>query len=533
MKSLKNFIAENYLAVLTFFFAISICQYTGNRGVFPIDSFSHFDTGYRILNGEHPFKDYWTVSGPFVDYLQGLIFYIFGTNWQTYLLNASLLNGLVSVATYYIFTNLDLNKNLSFFYAICFSILAYPSSGTPFVDHHSTFLSILGIYSFILAIKTNKTIFWASLPIFILFAFLSKQVPAFYLLLSISIVLFYHLVQIKKQTIYKIILILFSSSLLTIIFLILFFKFNSIDIKDFLIQYLFYPSTIGGERYNQLNYDLKKFFLDFKFIYISLFISFILIIVRYKKEKYFYKDINFKIFLINFFLLISLVQHLLITKNQIYIFFLVPLFLGFANVQLINLNFSLKKYLLYIIIILCIGITFKYHQRFNLDRKFHELNNVDFLKKSEASILNNKFYGLSWITPETFSKKDAIKEINFLKNVKKILEKDKENKILLTNYSIFSILLNENVSGFSRWYPGDNSAFPVKENIYFNSYKNFIISILNKRKIKTIYVLSDIQENNLTNYVDLKCFNKKVVSPEIIKFDINKECPDLFLWKNK
>ena len=77
MKSLQNFIAENYLAVLTFFFAITICQYTGNRGVFPIDSFSHFDTGYRILNGEHPFKDYWIVSGPFVDYLQGLIFYIF------------------------------------------------------------------------------------------------------------------------------------------------------------------------------------------------------------------------------------------------------------------------------------------------------------------------------------------------------------------------------------------------------------------------------------------------------------------------
>ena len=78
-------------------FGIFLCQYTGNRGVFPIDSFSHFDSGYRILNGEHPFRDYWIVSGFFIDYFQSIIFYFLGVNWQTYLLNASLLNGFISV----------------------------------------------------------------------------------------------------------------------------------------------------------------------------------------------------------------------------------------------------------------------------------------------------------------------------------------------------------------------------------------------------------------------------------------------------
>ena len=58
-----------------FLISLGVNQYYGNRGVFPVDSFSHFDTGFRILLGEHPFKDYWIVSGPFVDYLQAVFLF--------------------------------------------------------------------------------------------------------------------------------------------------------------------------------------------------------------------------------------------------------------------------------------------------------------------------------------------------------------------------------------------------------------------------------------------------------------------------
>ena len=60
-----------------------------------MDTFAFFDTGYRVLNGEHPFKDFWVVSGPFIDYTQAIIFYIFGVSWKSYLINSSLLNSLV------------------------------------------------------------------------------------------------------------------------------------------------------------------------------------------------------------------------------------------------------------------------------------------------------------------------------------------------------------------------------------------------------------------------------------------------------
>ena len=73
----KNFNNKNYLSIVIFFFALLINQFSGNRGVFPIDSFSHFDTGYRILVGDMPFRDYWVVSGPLVDFLQAFIFLIY------------------------------------------------------------------------------------------------------------------------------------------------------------------------------------------------------------------------------------------------------------------------------------------------------------------------------------------------------------------------------------------------------------------------------------------------------------------------
>ena len=68
---------ENTLILILFLFSLLINQYYGNKGVFPVDSFSHFDTGFRILLGEHPFKDYWTVSGPLIDYLQAIFFFFF------------------------------------------------------------------------------------------------------------------------------------------------------------------------------------------------------------------------------------------------------------------------------------------------------------------------------------------------------------------------------------------------------------------------------------------------------------------------
>ena len=73
-KSNTSFKKENLFIIFLFLFSSIVNQYYGNIGVFPIDSFSHFDSGYRILLGEYPFKDFWAVSGPLIDYIQALFF---------------------------------------------------------------------------------------------------------------------------------------------------------------------------------------------------------------------------------------------------------------------------------------------------------------------------------------------------------------------------------------------------------------------------------------------------------------------------
>ena len=532
MKQMKFFSYNSLYAVVTFLFGTLICQYTGNRGVIPIDSFSHFDSGYRVLNGEYPFRDYWIVSGFLIDYLQSIIFYILGINWQTYLLNASLFNGLVSLLVYFLFINLGLNFKVSFFYAICFSILAYPSSGTPFVDHHSALLSLIAIIMFIKAIKTNKLYIWSLIPVFMFLAFLSKQVPATYIFFSILLLIIFHLTHQGKKESVRIFFTLTTTSIILIALLVSFFYIKNIDLKLFITQYIYYPTTIGEERYKIINYDFKNLFLNFKFIYLALFFLGYFLYENLKKNKIFFKEIDFKIFLICILSFIAFGQHIIFTKNQIFIFFLIPFFLGFAHIQLNNINIRYKKYLKMILIIFCVGVTLKYHIRFNLERKFHELNNVKFSLAEDSKYLSEKFLGLKWITPNSKNKNEISSEIEFLNSVKKILKSEDESKIVLTNYSFFSVLVDKNISGFSRWYPGDNSAFPIKGNRYFEDYRNFMVNTFKKKKIKIVYILPDVSESNLLDYIDYRCFKRDELEFKIIKYEINDKCNDLFIRKN-
>ena len=136
--------------------AVTINYYYGSIGVLPINTFSYFDPAFRVINGEVPFVDYWTISGPFIDLLQAFYFSLFGVNWTSYILNGSIINLIVTLVSFYFFRKLGLNRNYSFFYAACIAILANPSMGPPFPDHYSSFFSLLAIISFIYALETKK-----------------------------------------------------------------------------------------------------------------------------------------------------------------------------------------------------------------------------------------------------------------------------------------------------------------------------------------------------------------------------------------
>ena len=512
---------KKILIFILFLLSLLINQYYGNRGVFPVDSFAHFDTGFRILLGEYPFKDYWIVSGPFVDYLQAIFFYFFGVNWQIYIFHASLLNAILSVVTFLVLINFRLNLYYSFFYALLFSILAYPSSGTPFVDHHSAFFSLLGVYSLILGIEKEEKKYWIIFPIFFVFGFLSKQVPAAYIALSAIFVLLIYSILKKKFFWIK---YSFLSFAITIILLVFFLKIQSISINSFLEQYVYYPQTIASNRFNNLNLTFNGVIGQFKFIYIALAPLFFVNLKKIFKEKNYLRDNNFFHFLILFLLTFSLIAHQILTSNQIFIFFLIPILFAFSHMSFFIFNNNKNKLISLVLISICLFATTKYHLRFNENRKFHELNYVDFKLFANAENVDEKFFGLKWITPKY--KNESNKEIKIINEIKLYLLSDERKKMLMTNYSFFSVVTNQKLHSPSRWFLFDGTDHPLEENKYFPSYKKLLIEIIKDNNVEVIYTIDPVENTSVYKYIDKNCFNEIKISNILNSFEI-KQCQDI------
>ena len=241
MQNLKSILykkKEMFYVIILFLFSVSINQYYGNLGVCPIDSFWFFNSGYDALNGYYPFKDYWTIAGPFITFSQAILFKIFGVSWFSYVFHASIFNFFISIATFYTLYKFRLNTHYCFLYALLISVIAYPSAGTPYVDHHASILSIISLLFFILAIKTNSRGYWFFIPIILLISFLTKQTPTgniFLVILVLSSIYFIINFDIKK--IFSVIL----GSLIIISFFFLILFLTKIPFESFYEQYISFP----------------------------------------------------------------------------------------------------------------------------------------------------------------------------------------------------------------------------------------------------------------------------------------------------
>ena len=520
--SVKNLITiNNFFILFILIFSIIVNQYYASLGAFPLDTFYHFDLGYRILKGDIPFTDIWMVSGVIVNYLQAFFFYIFGINWTSYVLHASIFNGIISLATYFLLREFGLKIYYCFLYSLLFSLLGYTSSGTPFVDHHSTFFCLLAVYSLLFAIKNEKNIFWISIPIFLGFAFLSKQVPAFYIFLILSIIIIIYLFTLNKIDPLKSILL---GIILFIFFLILLIFFGGIKFESFINQYILYPQSIGNDRFSNFKPTFDGIVSHFKFIYISIapffFINIKLII--YKKK--FLKKKDFFYFITILLFTLSLIFHQFFTKNQTYIFFLIPLLVGFSHIAINSITEKKNNSITFFLILYCILVTSKYHLRINGDRKFHELNQVNFSKSIPATKIDSKLKGLKWITPPF--KDNVEEEINFIKDLKSQIQTDKRKKMVITHYSFISSILDENFFSPSMAYTSDGSIIPLKNNKYSQKYKNLVINLIKKNNVDVIYIVYPVHKGSIADYLDKSCLKEKLILKGVISYEI-KRCKDL------
>ena len=118
-----------------------------------------------------------------------------------------------------------------------------------------------------------------------------------------------------------------------------------------------------------------------------------------------------------------MIFHQLLTMNENYIFFLIPLLTAFIHTY--NLNKYTKNIFLYSVIALCLFAVTKYHLRYNEQRKFHRLEKVNLEKAVDANIIHTKLKGLKWIT-KTFSK-EPNKEIEIILESIDLLKDEKES----------------------------------------------------------------------------------------------------------
>ena len=323
----ENLFTEITVLLLILIYAYFINWQSGNIGVLPIDSFGFLDTGYSIINGHLPIRDFWIFTGLLVDYMEAAFLYIFGNNWNSHLAHSSFMNILATAGFYLFLKEYNLKFSYIVFYSLCFATLCYPVSGTPFAYLHAYIFSLLATFSLLIAIKKRNKFLWYLFPYICFFAFLSMQTPTSYILIILSILLIFHFIKKKEPEELKFFILGFISS--TLLFL-LFLYFTQTPIINFIYQYILFPLTIGEARivsedtaYISLidQFNLKRLFGEFKFIHIFLLPLIFLSIKTFKKNN---RDLNI-LNIIIIFSVLAFFFNQLITANQIYIFSLIPI----------------------------------------------------------------------------------------------------------------------------------------------------------------------------------------------------------------
>ena len=526
LELLYNNKKEVFYLIILFFFSISINQYYGNLGVCPIDSFWFFNSGYDALNGYYPFKDYWTITGPFITFFQAILFKLFGVTWFIYVFHASLFNFFITMTTYYVLKNFSLNINYCFFYAIIVAIFSYPSAGTPFVDHHASIISIISVLFFVLVVKKNSYILWFLLPIILGISFLSKQTPTSHIVLIISFLsVVYFLINFNIK---KILLASFGSLLIISFFFIVIFYYK-IPFESFYEQYISFPLTIGAGRFENFLFplDFKRAILNFKFIHIPILVLIFIAIQKIRNNRKYLKSNDFIIILTLMFSSYALMVHQLMTLNGMFVFFIVPIMTAFAHIYCKEYYKDNKKFLyVEFFILLSISCATYYGYKYIHKRDFMDLRKANFNQTIDAKIIDNKLSGLKWISCKY--PQDSEKEIKNLLETIAIIKKDERKKSIFTDYQFISVILSiYDYSPTQIWFI-NHVANHNKESKFYKNYKKLLVNKIKKNKIKIVYLIKPLfaSEKIFENSINENCY-KKLEITEILDAYLIKECNDL------
>ena len=500
------------LTVLIFSFFISF--YYGHQGLMPLDDLQNFNSGYRTLTGDFPFRDYYSITGPILDIWQGNIYKLFGISWQSLLLHASVMNCLYSLSIFIFLKKLKFTNLNCFFYSLSAGLLMYPTSGNPTVEHNSLILSSLATLLFLIALMENKKNY-IFISIFIFFiSFFTKQVPTGYF---VVFCIFIYMSKIFSNYNWKILFnFLVYSTILFLIFLI-YFYFNGVLLQDIFDQYIIIAMNLGESRLNNINLVFiyenvsKLFFLLFMLIpsfYLSyvtkklnlsiILIGLSLVIVFYELHSnnqpitfsllplfislfyFFYSKENLELQFIRYFFYIVIVYafYRILRFEIFYIFIFISILLVFYFKQKPSIS---SLCLIYLLITSCL-----YFEKYIKIRAWDDLNKNDLIKSFDAGTIDPKFKYLKWKTVY-FEKIDEEKKLifstlDYLKN----LDKD-VNYLLVSDYQIYNAILDrKDFSPVKYWF--QDATYPSRDHNLRKKFEIFFKTKLVKNNVKEIIV---------------------------------------------
>ena len=92
---------EIFSLIILIFSSFFINFYFGHQGLMPLDDLQNFSSGYRVLTGDFPFIDYYSITGPILDIWQSIIYKTLGVSWSSLVIHSSILNVLYTLIIYF------------------------------------------------------------------------------------------------------------------------------------------------------------------------------------------------------------------------------------------------------------------------------------------------------------------------------------------------------------------------------------------------------------------------------------------------
>lgn len=495
----------NYIVIILLsIFSLIITIYYGFIGVNPFDNFASYHTAFENLNGKVPFRDYWEVSGPLLDFIQFIFFKIFEISWLSYTLHAGIINFLLTIIFYYTLQNFGLDKLYSFFYSISLSAISNTQAGTPYYDHHAIIFSLVGLLLTFLSIKNHNRLLIFFVPLIFLCAFLIKQTPSIYFAFLIGIIIFYDCIVTKK---YSNIVYIFFGFLFSLMIFFITIKFLNIRFEDFYYQYIKFASSIGTERINSDSFifpiNFSRYFVKYKLMHLAYFVMLFILInnIIQKKKYYFTPDFIFIISLI--FACYILIFHQMLTLNVKYVYFYIPILIAFSHIFALNNKYI--KFLSSLAIILCLVSTSYYFLKYIDKRKFL-VSSQNFSKNKiyETKIIDNQ-YNFKWITNLNPDPQNEVKNLEMIINFFNQESKKGKNYIIITDYQFIMTNIRDNKNIFiGKWFfPG--VSHPRSNSQLFEKYKKYLDKKIFDNKVNKIFFVypSWFKEINKNYFTDV------------------------------